>query len=302
MKVTSPSSWSAGQKRGFTLIELLVVIAIIAILAAILFPVFQKVRENARRTACLSNEKQIGLAVMQYTQDYDENFPYGTQGLASTYYGTGWAGIIYSYVKSTGVYQCPDETTKPFLSAGKPVGYVVSYAINRQAAPVSMAKMVSPANTVMFSEVIGVNKVIIDDPSAIDNTGGNSSPVNDGRGPAFGNAAGAMATGNVAGYDEGYGLYARHLTAANYIAADGHVKFITGDHVSIGTAPCHSGDAQTYKVAATGSPTAAGGSSPYGGICGSPAAAASASSMTLWDYTLGGVNPNFTFTLTFSPN
>jgi len=57
------------QKRGFTLIELLVVIAIIAILAAILFPVFQKVRENARKTACLSNEKQIGLAMIQYSQD-----------------------------------------------------------------------------------------------------------------------------------------------------------------------------------------------------------------------------------------
>ncbi len=63
------------KKRGFTLIELLVVIAIIAILAAILFPVFQKVRENARKTQCLSNEKQIGLAVLQYNQDYDEAYP-----------------------------------------------------------------------------------------------------------------------------------------------------------------------------------------------------------------------------------
>ena len=60
---------------GFTLIELLVVIAIIAILAAILFPVFQKVRENARRTVCLSNEKQLGLAFIQYVQDSDETFP-----------------------------------------------------------------------------------------------------------------------------------------------------------------------------------------------------------------------------------
>ena len=69
------STPSSRASRGFTLIELLVVIAIIAILAAILFPVFQKVRESARKTVCLSNEKQIGLAVTQYVQDYDETFP-----------------------------------------------------------------------------------------------------------------------------------------------------------------------------------------------------------------------------------
>src|SRR5437588_7739 len=65
----------AKATRGFTLIELLVVIAIIAILAAILFPVFARARENARRTACISNVKQIGLAWMMYVQDYDETFP-----------------------------------------------------------------------------------------------------------------------------------------------------------------------------------------------------------------------------------
>jgi len=79
------------SRKGFTLIELLVVIAIIAILAAILFPVFQKVRENARKTSCLSNQKQIGLATVQYVQDSDETFPPSqvwNNGVAGTGVGT----------------------------------------------------------------------------------------------------------------------------------------------------------------------------------------------------------------------
>jgi prepilin-type N-terminal cleavage/methylation domain-containing protein/prepilin-type processing-associated H-X9-DG protein len=92
---------------GFTLIELLVVIAIIAILAAILFPVFAKAREKARQTTCASNEKQLGLAMLQYVQDYDETFPAVWDNNRQPV--MNWAEEIYPYVKSTGAYVCPSN-------------------------------------------------------------------------------------------------------------------------------------------------------------------------------------------------
>jgi prepilin-type N-terminal cleavage/methylation domain-containing protein/prepilin-type processing-associated H-X9-DG protein len=98
------------KNRGFTLIELLVVIAIIAILAAILFPVFAKAREKARQTSCLSNMKQLGLGLMQYVQDYDETFPFTRLTLA----GTDWYGyqdtivtLMDPYLKSRKIWACP---------------------------------------------------------------------------------------------------------------------------------------------------------------------------------------------------
>lgn len=126
-------------ERGFTLIELLVVIAIIAVLAAILFPVFARARENARRASCQSNLKQIGLGIMQYAQDYDERLP----GAAANSGGVdrqGWVlyttydtstytatfdvsrGAIYPYVKSAQVFICPSDT------AGQQSG--LSYSLN----------------------------------------------------------------------------------------------------------------------------------------------------------------------------
>ena len=101
----------SGSRVGFTLFELLVVIAIIAILAAILFPVLQEVRENARRTACLSNLKQSGLGELQYVQDFDEIHT----GSSITLPGSGynyriWAELIYPYTKSWQIDRCPDAT------------------------------------------------------------------------------------------------------------------------------------------------------------------------------------------------
>ena len=122
---------SRGGRRGFTLIELLVVIAIIAILAAILLPVFARAREQARRASCASNLKQLGLAVLQYVQDYDEKFPpgdnwHGTSQQTDGQYYCGNRFMLNPYIKSEKVWHCPDdgnwdnngETAWPYTSYG----------------------------------------------------------------------------------------------------------------------------------------------------------------------------------------
>ncbi len=113
LRRTAPAG--TGFTRAFTLIELLVVIAIIAILAAILFPVFQKVRENARRTACASNLRQIGLAYTQYNQDADESTPPVVKnnqsgGIDGGPYQLAWYVILQPYCKSMPMFLCPDRT------------------------------------------------------------------------------------------------------------------------------------------------------------------------------------------------
>lgn len=158
-------------KVGFTLIELLVVIAIIALLAAILFPVFARARENARRASCQSNLKQLALGIIQYTQDYDEKLPIATydDGASHTYPNgsTGtqmlWWHMIYPYVKSSQIFNCPSNSAGVYLGGYNWVpGTGTSYGYNwyfNNFTPFSVAAIPQTAVTVLLSDTLGANMV-----------------------------------------------------------------------------------------------------------------------------------------------
>lgn len=135
MPHTFASSRESGSRSAFTLIELLVVIAIIAILAAILFPVFAQAREKARSASCLSNDKQTGTALLMYTQDYDETYPVTTvYDFGTNSPQNSWIARIVPYIKNLQVFFCPSD---PGPTAGYPrtgpgawSGPAISYACN----------------------------------------------------------------------------------------------------------------------------------------------------------------------------
>ena len=131
-------------KKGFTLIELLVVIAIIAILAAILFPVFAKAREKARQASCLSNTKQICLGLLQYAQDYDEKMAYqASDGVAAWSTATAainWAGACIPYIKNQQIWLDPSSSTG---GDPTPISYLGNGLVFRFGLP--MAQFTRPA-------------------------------------------------------------------------------------------------------------------------------------------------------------
>ena len=216
--------------RGFTLIELLVVISIISILAAILFPVFARARENARRASCQSNLKQIALGVFMYAQDYDEKTPPATINstaasvTASNPYG--WADALQPYLKSTQIFQCPSETNTPSSTPGSdglspdPVGpEYTDYYYNSSLSRKSDAVIAYPAQTILLgdgdtSSTVGDAEYSFDgcvyssiNGNSVGTSCGTTGPL-----PYITNMAGA----------------GRHLGGANYAFADGHVKWING--------------------------------------------------------------------------
>lgn len=152
---------------GFTLIELLVVIAIIAILAAILFPVFAQAKEAAKKTQCLSNVKEFGTSILLYVQDYDDNFPraydyvVGSDGVPVR---ANWSYTLQPYIKNMDIFHCPSDPDKlPIPTSGgvpdlqAPIqSYIPNYSVmpahNDYTVPVSTTVIGTPANVIVFAE------------------------------------------------------------------------------------------------------------------------------------------------------
>ena len=266
---------SRKSQSGFTLIELLVVIAIIAILAAILFPAFARARENARRASCQSNMKQLGLSFMQYAQDFDEKLPVTAKntfaaGIPIT--GAHWPSYVYPYVKSTQIFKCPSDSTKDALP-----NQVVSYGYNRNiptddlnnGIKGSLAGFSATAKTVLLFEADGAKEDI---------TNPNAGTADAGFGPEgapSGNGADSLtcstnwcfdtghagltqryATGTMANQPGNRANDPRHFDGANFLMADGHVKWMKPEKV------CGGWNAVGVSDAPTGGDRAAGTSHP----------------------------------------
>ncbi len=219
------------KRSAFTLIELLVVIAIIAILAAILFPVFARARENARRSSCQSNLKQIALGAFQYLQDYDERFPnQHTTGATSATPPVGWGDTIQPYLKSLQLYQCPSDpdagTLTPTVRGY--ADYYINAALGNtgtatapryNAGGISQSAVENASLTIFIGEGVGDSSFStarfrtngFSTRGAVGNTAEETQP-------SYG-TAGLISSGGASGTAQ------RHLEGSNFSFTDGHVKW-----------------------------------------------------------------------------
>ncbi len=240
------------RRLAFTLVELIIVTLIIAILVAILAAVLLRAREGGKRTSCLSHERQLGLALLQYTNDFDERFPAGFINAP----GVGWAQKCLPYYKSPSVLECPDDTS---AITGNPVKLSVSYAMNcnlssyRQVShgatiDRSISTLTTPSKTVLLFEVsysyCSFGGPINDEDSASGN-GANISGTTIATSYCLGTSgifqvgssaeAVLYATGNMGGRTlNTNSSVARHNGGSNYAAADAHEVWIRPSLVSSG--------------------------------------------------------------------
>lgn len=237
------------RRTGFTLIELLVVIAIIAILAAILFPVFAQAREKARAATCLSNEKQTILGVLQYVQDYDETFPlsnYSPDGVnwtgasvttPSSVFGHSnqrdcfWSNSTQPYMKNLQILRCPSaarERSDVFgVTLSQALGYGYSLTYNGYLTQWPIAGSQSPASVILFSEGLGkafMPRFANQFPLTISNSGWEARFIADDGGPHC-----AQPYGYSFNYDTTWWV---HSNGSNYGYTDGHVKYIVNPSAS----------------------------------------------------------------------
>ena len=233
------------RRIGFTLIEILVVIAVIAIIEAILWPVFAKAREKARQITCVSNERQLGLAFTQYIEDNNERYPSGVYSPSfSANAGAGWAGEVHGYAGSKALFQCPDD---PTAASGRATP--ISYAFNSNLAKIPQASANAPARTVLIYEMRGIVADLTGTNTDVVSAAGNirNNPVGTN---SYGFDLDKLATGpmNVSIIDEPLPP-GRHTDGSNYLAADGHVKYLRGVQISAGATAESPADFQDAWVA-----------------------------------------------------